>query len=177
MNDLQIVERILKHREKRLFAVLVAKYSDVVLSKALAIVRDRELAAEISQQTFIKAYTNLGSWSGGESLAPWLTVIASHLAINLLDKIKRRNNAPLTDDVAEEEDFSEEREEKLARLREAVKLLPAQERDIIRLHYYENMKTGEIAEKLKLSPSNVLVKLHRIREKLKEQLKSQEDER
>ncbi len=177
MNDLQIVERILKHREKRLFAVLVAKYSGVVLSKALAIVRDRELAAEISQQTFIKAYTNLGSWSGGESLAPWLTVIASHLAINLLDKIKRRNSAPLTDDVAEEEDFSEEREEKLARLREAVKLLPAQERDIIRLHYYENMKTGEIAEKLKLSPSNVLVKLHRIREKLKEQLKSQEDER
>lgn len=59
MNDLQIVERILKHREKRLFAVLVAKYSGVVLSKALAIVRDRELAAEISQQTFIKAYTNL----------------------------------------------------------------------------------------------------------------------
>ncbi len=177
MNDLQIVERILKHCEKRLFAVVVAKYSGVVLSKALAIVRDRELAAEISQQTFIKAYTNLSSWGGGESLAPWLTVIASHLAINLLDKIKRRNSEPLTDDVAEEEDFSEEREEKLARLREAVKHLPAQERDIIRLHYYENMKTGEIAEKLKLSPSNVLVKLHRIREKLKEQLKSLENER
>ncbi len=177
MNDLQIVEHILNHREKRLFAVLVAKYSGVVLSKALAIVRDRELAAEISQQTFIKAYTNLGSWGGGESLAPWLTVIASHLAINLLDKIKRRNSAPLTDDVAEEEDFSEEHEEKLARLREAVKLLPTKEREIIRLHYYENMKTGEIAEKLKLSPSNVLVKLHRIREKLKEQLKSRENER
>lgn len=104
-------------------------------------------------------------------------MIASHLAINLLDKIKRRNSAPLSEDVAEEEDFSEEREEKLARLREAVRLLPPQERDIIRLHYYESMKTGEIAEKLKLSPSNVLVKLHRIREKLKEQLKSQENER
>ena len=96
---------------------------------------------------------------------------------NLLDKIKRRNCAPLTDDVAEEDDFSEEREEKLARLREAVRLLSAQEREIIRLHYYENMKTGEMAEKLKLSPSNVLVKLHRIREKLKEQLKSLENER
>ncbi len=79
--------------------------------------------------------------------------------------------------MAEEDDFSEEREEKLARLREAVRLLSAQEREIIRLHYYENMKTGEMAEKLKLSPSNVLVKLHRIREKLKEQLKSLENER
>ena len=59
MNDLQIVERILNRREKNLFAVVVAKYSALVYSKALVILRDEELAKDVSQQAFIKAYTNL----------------------------------------------------------------------------------------------------------------------
>lgn len=177
MTDQQIVERILNHHEHRLFGVVVGKYSGVVLSKALGITRDKELAAEVSQQTFIKAYTNLDSWGGGASLAPWLTVIAAHIAINMLDKIKRRNDAPLPDDIPEEEDFSEEHEEKLAAMREAVKRLAPQDRQIIMLHYYKNMKTDEIAKTLKLSPANVLVKLHRIREKLKQQLNTKENGR
>ncbi len=177
MTDQQIVERILKYHEHRLFGVVVGKYSGVVLSKALGITRDKELAAEVSQQTFIKAYTNLDSWGGGASLAPWLTVIAAHIAINMLDKIKRRNDVPLPDDIPEEEDFSEEHEEKLAAMREAVKRLAPQDRQIILLHYYKNMKTDEIAKTLKLSPANVLVKLHRIREKLKQQLNTKENGR
>lgn len=177
MTDQQIVERILKRHEHRLFGVVVGKYSGIVLSKALGITRDKELAAEVSQQTFIKAYTNLDSWGGGASLAPWLTVIAAHIAINMLDKMKRRNAVPLQDDIPEDEDFSEEHEEKLAALREAVKLLAPQDRQIILLHYYKNMKTDEIAKTLKLSPANVLVKLHRIREKLKQQLNTKENGR
>ncbi len=65
MNDLQIVECILNRREKNLFAVVVAKYSALVYSKALVILRDEELAKDVSQQAFIKAYTNLDSWNGG----------------------------------------------------------------------------------------------------------------
>ena len=95
----------------------------------------------------------------------------------MLDKIKRRNDAPLPDDIPEEEDFSEEHEEKLAAMREAVKRLAPQDRQIILLHYYKNMKTDEIAKTLKLSPANVLVKLHRIREKLKQQLNTKENGR
>lgn len=177
MNDLQIVERILNRREKNLFAVVVAKYSALVYSKALVILRDEELAKDVSQQAFIKAYTNLDSWNGDESLAPWLSVIASHMAVNMLDKVKRRNNAPLSEDIAEEDDFSEEHEERFACLRRAIRFLPPQERDIIRLHYDKNMKTGEIAEKLGLSPSNVLVRLHRIREKLKNMIIEGKNER
>jgi len=45
------------------------------------------------------------------------------------------------------------------------------------LHYDKNMKTGEIAEKLGLSPSNVLVRLHRIREKLKNMIIEGKNER
>lgn len=177
MTDQQIVERILTRHDNKLFGVIVGKYSGVVLSKALGITRDKELAAEVSQQTFIKAYTNLDSWSGGASLAPWLTVIAAHIAINLLDKIKRKNSAPLSEDIPEEEDYSEEHEEKLASLRQAIKQLPPQDRQIILLHYYQGMKTDEIAKRLKLSPANVLVKLHRIRERLKQQLNIEKDGR
>lgn len=44
------------------------------------------------------------------------------------------------------------------------------------MHYFDNMKTDSIAARLNLSQSNVLVKLHRIREKLRKELQNEDNE-
>ena len=75
MDDRQIVQRIITYGDTKSFALIVRKYSPIVLSKALGIVKDRELAAEITQQTFIRAYDRLDTWQG-QKLGPWLTTIA-----------------------------------------------------------------------------------------------------
>lgn len=177
MNDSQIVERILRRRDTALFGVVVAKYSGLVFSKALGIIRDCDLAADVAQQTFINAWEKLDSWCGGESLAPWLSVIAAHLAVNMLEKNRRENRVPLETDIPEEDDYSEEREQMVSALREAVKSLPGKEREIVVMHYYRKLKTEEIARRLGMSTANVLVKLHRIREKLKNRINSVNYER
>lgn len=171
MNDSKIVEQIVRHRQTRLYAAVVAKYSGMVLSKALCITHDKELAAEVAQQTFIKAYTSLDSWAGGESLGPWLSVISQHLAINMMNEMKRRSAEPITEDVPDD-DCSEEHEERLEQLRKALQQLPAQDREMVRLHYFQNLKTDEVAGKMGLTQANVLVRLHRIRERLKTQIKA-----
>ncbi len=176
MDDSLIIDKILNRHDTKLFGILVEKYSNLVFSKAMSITHDKDLAAEVTQQTFIKAYTSLDAWNKGPSLAPWLTVISMHTAISLLRKTERQRSTEITEDLPDE-NYDDEHEAMLCRLHEAIKKLPSQDREIIQMYYYQKLKTDEIAKKLKLTPANILVKLHRIREKLKQQLKPQDNER
>lgn len=111
----------------------------------------------------------------GRGNGAWLVTIAYHLSINYLDKVRRRRSVPLSDsnDVADE--YSAEHEEQLQALDKAMRKLPEDDRKLIRMHYYEGMKTDEIASKTGMSQSNVLVKLHRIRERLKKEISNERD--
>ena len=166
MDDRQIIQCIITHGDTKSFALIVRKYSPIVLSKALGIVKDRELATEITQQTFIRAYDRLDTWQG-QHLGPWLTTIACHQAINYLDKARRRRTQPIDTVAVADEPYSNEREEMLLKLEKAIDELPENDRKIIRMHYYERLKTDDIATRTGLSQQNILVKLHRIRERLK----------
>ena len=170
MEDKELVEHIREGRTG-LFADIVKRYSGMVYSKALGVVHREELAAEVTQQTFVRAYEQLAVWRG-QKMGPWLLTIAMHTALHILEKEKRHRGRP-----AEElsntltDDFDNEREEMIQRMEEAISQLPANERELIVLHYYQRTKTADIARTTGLSQQNVLVKLHRIREKLREKLK------
>lgn len=151
----------------------------MVFAKALAIVHREELAAEITQQTFIKAYSNLEFWCG-TSLGPRLTAIAAHASLNVLEKEKRRRAKPI-DRVAETEIDTpesglEEREAMLTKMEKAIDELPEADRRLIEMHYYKKTPTKDIAKKTGMTQANVLVKLHRIRERLKKHIEHEGDE-
>ena len=171
MDDRIIVSCILKDGKKDLFSLIVKSYGGMVFSRSLGITRNAELAKEAAQQAFIRAYTRLSSWNGKE-LGPWLATIAAHEALSLIEKEKRK---PQNDMAPPDEEYSEERERLLLRMEKAIDELPPQDRQIIRLHYYEKVKTEDIAQRLGLSHSNVLVRLHRIRERLKKRLQDGND--
>ena len=61
-------------------------------------------------------------------------------------------------------------------MKKAIDQLPEQDRQIIAMHYFDGLKTDGIAAQLGLSQSNVLVKLHRIREKLRKELQNEDNE-
>ena len=171
MNDKEIVDRILRHHDVNSYSLIVGRYTPMVLSKALAIVKDRELAGEIVQQTFVRAYDRLDTFRG-ETLGPWITAIACRQAINHLDEARRRQTRQKECAMQQPEEYDEEHEQLLQRLEHAIDELPEKDRQIIQLHYYEKMKTETIAAKTGLSQQNILVKLHRIRLRLKEKIKT-----
>ncbi len=169
MDDKELIMRI-RHGDSRLFATVVEDHSAAVFSKVLSLVKRNDLAQEITQQTFIRVYSRLDDWRG-QSLSAWITTIAMHLALNALDK-ERRHRAETLDERAtcQSEEYSEERELMLQRLETAVNELQPNDRAIVRLHYYEKRKVDVVAGKLGMTKSNVLVRLHRIREQLKRKL-------
>jgi len=173
MEDRIIVDSIIKDGRKNLFSLIVKNYGGMIYSKAISICRNTELAKDAAQQTFIRAYSSLDSWKGKE-LGPWLAAIAAHQALNLMEKEKRKITVDLGNTAIPDEDYSEERELRLQRVEKAISQLPRQDQDIVRLHYFHQLKTDEIAHQLNLSQANVLVKLHRIRQRLKKQLQDDE---
>lgn len=174
MTDRELAQEVVLHGSHKAFAEIVHRYSGMVFSKALGVMHTEEGAAEVTQQTFVRAYENLDSWRGTE-LTPWLTAIATHTALKLLDKERRRHTTPL-DTLpssvlggfpAETSTYSEEHEAQLQQMETAIAQLPEQDQQLLRLHYYDQRHTADIARQTGLSQSNVLVKLHRIRERLK----------
>lgn len=177
MNDRELVESILNGGNTAAFSLLMKRYEGRVYSKALGITRQEEAAREVTQQTFIRVYQRLSDWRGSE-LGPWLTAIACHLSLNMLEGERRRcsieggelaEGRELTEGsgAMDGEDYSAEREERLQRMEEAIGRLSPDDQRLLRLHYYERVGTADIARRLGFSQSNILVRLHRIRERLK----------
>jgi len=173
MTDRELSKMVLQGNHSA-FAEIVHRYSGMVFSKALGVMHTEEGAAEVTQQTFVRAYESIDAWRGKE-LAPWLLAIAVHTALKLLDKERRRRTSSLDDiphgvsgSIADESTYSEEHEARLQQMEAAIAGLSEQDQQLLRLQYYEQMKTADIAHLTGLSQSNVLVKLHRIRERLKD---------
>lgn len=176
MEDRELVTSILKDKKTQAFSHIVKKYEAKVYSRVLSITKQGETAREVTQQTFIRVYQRLADWRGVE-LGPWITAIACHLSINHLEKEKRHRRTIDASRLEQpSEEYSAEHEERLALIEQAIAKLAPDDRELIRLFYYHKVKTDEIARRTGLTQSNVLVRLHRIRERLKKQIGNERDE-
>ena len=174
MTDRQLAT-LITNGKTHLYSRIVSRYSAMVFAKAMSVVKCTDLAKEITQQTFVRAYTRLTEWHGKDSIGPWLATIAVRLAITQADKARRYQTQPTGTDMPAEE-YSAEHELRLQRMEEAIAQLGEPDKSIIRMHYYNNLSTADTARKLGLSQSNVLVRMHRIRQQLKKQLENEEYE-
>ena len=77
-NDVELIQRILQG-DQDAFAVLVNKYQKGIHALAWRKIGDFHIAQEITQDTFLKAYENLGDLKSYNSFGGWLYVIAARL--------------------------------------------------------------------------------------------------
>ena len=86
-NDQQLLARSLAG-EERAFELLVRRYQKRLFAVAVKMVKDRDLASELVQESFFKAYKSLQSHSGG-SVKSWLTRITVNTCLNEIRKRQR----------------------------------------------------------------------------------------
>lgn len=166
------IDKILKG-DTNTFAVLVEKYKVMVFSMAVKLLKSKEEAEEVSQDTFIKAYKNLSKFEGNSKFSTWLYKIAYRNCLDVLKKNTTRYNFTdineITSNQIEETETILEGIEKVERskvLKECLQKLPEEERTILWLFYFKELSLNEIVEVTSLSKSNVKVKLHRARKQL-----------
>ena len=132
--DIELIRSVLHENDSRAFGTLMRRYTSSVYGAAIRLMHDEDNAAEVTQMAFIQAYKQLDSWRG-ENFGAWVTIIANHLALRMLEKEKRRQTEPLDENTdSPDEAYDEEREQRLQSLEQAVDQLPEQDRQIIRWH-------------------------------------------
>lgn len=175
MTDKELITRIVLHNDTEAFSIVMQRYSGLVFSTALSITRDYALAEEVTQLSLIKAYKNLHHWRGGSDLAPYLRVITHNQALDTLKSRQKERHSDIDNQPFADDDGQTEHLALLDAMDRAIARLTADEREIIELHYYQKLKVKDIAEQTGLSQSNILVRLHRIREKLKNFIENEDD--
>lgn len=171
--DIELIREVLLDSNARAFETLMKRYTSQVYGASLRLMKDEDNAQEVTQMAFIQAYRQLDSWRG-ENFGAWVTIIANHIALRLLEKEKRRQTEQLDDNAdAPDETYDEQKEQRLQSLETAVASLPEADRQIIQWHYYEDIPLQTVAQRLGQTENNIKVRIFRIRERLKKTLENE----
>ena len=170
--------------QKRAFEGLVRRYQKLVYNVIYQMVQSHETSADLTQDTFLKAYKNLGSFRSNANLKPWLLKIASNTALNHIRDSKSKyfdsleemleespQAEPPSSDCVEEE--VELRFSQLM-LQEALLKLSPRQRQIFVLRYQHDLSYQDVAGIVDETESAIKSILFRIREKLRKILLEQE---
>jgi len=151
---------------------LATLYQRNLFTMAFNICKNAQDAEDIVQDTFVQYYTTKKEFESEQHIRAWLMRVAVNKAKNVTRTFWRRNKVSI-EDYMETLIFETPEAENLF---ETVMHLPEKYRIVIHLYYYEDYAVREIADILKLSESNVKIRLSRGRALLKEALKEEWDD-
>ncbi|MBV9898557.1 MAG: sigma-70 family RNA polymerase sigma factor [Chloroflexi bacterium] len=162
------------------FAAIVETHQAAVFGTVLRLVRDRVVAAEVSNRALYRAYEHLADFDESRPLRPWLVRIAANEALNELRTRRRDADHTFGGEAAAIEleqltggpDPAEliPRRERSAAIRAAVDRLPEAQRMVVVLRYFADLSYADIADATQQTVSNVGVVLLRARERLRREL-------
>ena len=137
------------------FTRLVDAYKEPLYWQIRRMVLNHDDADDILQNTFIKAWTGIDSFRGESRLSTWLYRIATNETLNFIER-QRHTSVSLDDEeshVAQtlQSDPYFDGDETQVQLQEAIAKLPAKQRQVFLMKYYEEMKYEEMSNVLQTS--------------------------
>ena len=183
-SDSELV-RASRRGDREAFRELVERYQRKVVSVALGMVHNRDNALEIAQETFVKAFENLGNFKGESSFYTWLYRIVVNRAIDFQRRERRHPTVALEDhnvsgdgyeDTLKEERLGDPYQQAQAReigdrVTEAINELTPDHKAVILLREVEGLSYDEISRVMQCSKGTVMSRLHYARKKLQKKLK------
>ncbi len=174
VNENQLIKAILNGNAQE-YAILVNRYQRPVFNLLLRMTGSRDQAADLAQETFLKAYENLEKFKLSERFFPWLYAIAANLARDCWRK--QQHAANHADQLRQTMVSGPEKftavEEHMTTLLDAGKLkrclnqMPHDYREALILRYHEGLPMGDIGKALGISTSGAKMRISRGLEKLR----------
>jgi RNA polymerase sigma-70 factor (ECF subfamily) len=173
-SDEELVQRV-RQDDERAMNSLVDRHHGVVFRTCAAILSDEDLAADASQNSFLKAFKAIDHFRGESAFRTWLLAIAGNEARGLLRKVKQRREDTLDDlDVlpAEGNDPSAQVVllSEVARVRAVLADLPEKQKLSVSLRIFEGLSFREIGEIIESTEGSARVNYHHGIRRLRELL-------
>ncbi|MFD0869555.1 RNA polymerase sigma factor sigM [Chlamydia abortus] len=153
-------------------AWLMDRYGTSIYRTAALLLKDRHLAEDISQEVFLKAYQKISQYKGQGSLQSWLTRIAVHLCRSRMRLASWKRlfiRDPIEQEIVGTDSNIEQMVEEQT-LWNHLQRIPYSYREVIVLHYYQDLSIREIGEITGDKEGTVKSKLSRGRAMLKKEL-------
>lgn len=172
MDDASLV-RAACEGDKQAFADLYDRYADRIYSFLCTVVRNREDAADILQDTFLTAGARMHQLRDPQKIRPWLYAIARHLAMKSLSRSSKQDsldeNFEIADSSAGPSDVAAQ-DELAVLIQDAAEGLGTQDRIVLDLHLRQGLEGQELGDALGVSASHAYVMLSRMRDQVERSL-------
>ena len=156
LSDSELVALYLKGDSKS-FEALIQKHKNKIYAFILSKIRNRDLAEDIFQDTFIKVINSLqkGKYNEEGKFLPWVMRIANNLVIDYFRKNKKMRTIAPTDDFDIFDilqDGEKNIEDNLVNnqihkdLRKLIEHLPEDQKEVLKMRYYAELSFKEISE-------------------------------
>lgn len=172
LSDEELV-RVVREKDKELYRKVIERYEEKLLRYAGYLVGDYEVAADVVQESFIKAYQNLWSFDVKRKFSSWIYRIVHNQAVNSMKKrskeIQIEDIEWLSGEVEGNGNVEEQFEEKeLAEMiGECMEKLPLKYSEPLTLYFIEEKKYEEISDILRIPVGTVGIRISRGKEALK----------
>ena len=158
-------------------AALVKRWQPRLTGLAVRVLGDRHAADDVVQSAWVDVVKRIDSLRDPSAIRPWLFRIVAN---KCRDVIRNRSKSRQTESATDLEQVAdanlqmapshEDRVDQVTQIRDLVKTLDDAHRDVLRMHYLEQMSIDSIAERLSIPAGTVKSRLHHARKKLKQSL-------
>ncbi len=178
MEEKELVE-LSKNGDEEAFSLLVKKYSQKVFHLAFSLARDREMADDLAQETFIKAFYALPNFRHESEFGTWLYRITVNKAKDYFRKKARiskmslenlREGLHVEEDEIRRKEKEVDEEQKRKLIYQCLQTLPQKHQVVLTLRDIQGLPYEKIADILSISPGTVDSRLHRARKMLRKKL-------
>jgi len=146
--DDAVLLSLVQRGDESAMAVLFDRYSKVVYSVALRVLRDPSSAEDVLQEIFMQIWRSPDGFVATRgSLGGWLAVVSRNRAI---DALRRKRPTESVDDMALASNYNladeAERNSLMDRARGVIQLLPIEQRKTLEMAFFDGLTHSEIAE-------------------------------
>jgi len=179
LSDNEIISQVLNGNQQA-YAGLVNRYQSYAFTLAMRMVKNREDAEEVAQDSFVKAYKYLADFKGTSKFSTWFYTIVNNTGISFLRKKKLDIHSLDNEKVFEVADNRDsgmradliEQKSKQAMVSNAISMLSPDDAQVITLFYKAEQSLEETAQILGIEVNAAKVRLHRARTRLKEKMET-----
>lgn len=165
-----------QHGDRTAFGKLVERHGLEIYQLAFRLTRDREMAADVAQETWIRAWKGLHSFRGEAAFTTWIYRITVNTAASARRKHGRHQTADLAEAPEPEAlesslpEHNVDQAELRGQLSRALHSLPPGLRTVVVMKDVQGWSHQEIADALEISVTAAKVRLHRAHQRLQRRL-------
>ena len=172
--ELEMLEKM-KKGDKKSFEEMVFRYERAIFSHCLSMVKNREIAEDITQDVFIKVYLNINKIDLEKSFKSWLYKIATNTVYDYFRKKSTKEEFLLIDDENSPIETIDPKDtyldiESKNDLEKALNKLKPIHKTILMMYYFEGFSYEEIAGIISAPINTIKTHLFRAKKELKEKI-------